>query len=94
MYGPKAQVGITESLWALFKDFDNTFVYLDWPKAPPKGTTAILFQERYLGKNTPPEIPGCNLKENNFVSKNVKIWKIKLANRVPGYAFALYECGE
>lgn len=94
VHGPRAKVGITESLWAVFKDFDNNkFVYLDYPASPPEGTTAILFQERYMGENSPPSIPGCEMKENYFVSKNVRLWKLKLANRVPGYAFALYECG-
>lgn len=53
----------------------------------------ILMQQNYSGLiDAPKNIGNCYLNSDHFINKSPKIFGVKIAKIVPGYAFAEYHC--
>ncbi len=86
------KIGITVSLWPLTYNFSE-LVSDDMLNKTQLKIPYFLKQQIYSGNNILKEsYNSCTLIYNNFVSGPVKIFGIKLANNVPGYSFATYDC--
>lgn len=77
--------------WYFFDDYKNVYPYV-LPEKPKEKTALIVVQQRYSGKLTPPEVPGCAIKDDAFSKETPKMFGIKLGNTMPGYGYAVYDC--
>jgi len=86
-------IGVSDGLWPILDSYNNIRVYPPQFDLKQKNYSIILQQQNYSGLTTPLDVvDNCPLKENMFIFKNPKIFGIKLANTMPGYAYAVYEC--
>jgi len=87
-----AKIAVTGGFWSLTENYKNVYPYNTWPEKPKENTALLFFQQRYSGMLTPPEITGCNLISDKFSREIPKIFGVKLANTMPGYGYAVYNC--
>lgn len=81
-------IGISTSLWLLSDDYKNLYI---WPNKIVN-PDVIFYQQNHSGLIKSPQIEGCVIIYDSFVDYQPKVLGIKLANTMPGYAFAAYKC--
>jgi hypothetical protein len=84
------RAGVTPSLWVLSEEYERMIA---WPAAyvdQLTGAEVFVAQQNYSGRQTPPELPGFRLVENRFLRRPCEVLGVRLANTVPGYAYAVY----
>ncbi len=86
------KIGITISLWPLTYNFSE-LASDDMIKKTQLKIPYFLKQQIYSGNSILKEsYNSCILIHNNFVNESTRIFGIKLANNIPGYSFATYDC--
>lgn len=84
------RAGVTPSLWVLSEDYERMIA---WPAAyvdQLSGAEVFVTQQNYSGLQAPPELTGFRLVENRFLHRPCEVLGVRLANTVPGYAYAVY----
>jgi hypothetical protein len=87
------RIGVSGSLWVLAEDYERMFVwgsaaFIDH-SAESAGATLVL-QQNYTGWAAPPEIANHRLVYSSFTTEAPALFGLRLANAMPGYAFAVY----
>ncbi len=96
---PRTDMFLAGSLWVLSENYDQFHSISDLPmdrKTRPPLLIVLDQNQSYMELDPTPEplteVEGCPLIENRFVGKIPELFGVKLANAMPGYGFAVYEC--
>lgn len=90
---PAVYWGVSDSLWVLSEDYPKMYQWAYF-KGEPQGRgkpSLRILQQNYFFHEAPPRLGDYVLKENYFEKRLPTLFGIKLANKMPGYAFAVYE---
>ncbi len=90
--GSNAKIAVTGGFWSLTENYKNVYPYNTWPEKPKENTALVFFQQRYSSMLNPPEIAGCSLISDKFSREIPKVFGVKLANTMPDYGYAVYNC--
>ena len=84
-------IGVSSSLWVLSTDYNKIRVFHN-PSGQENILPSIVFIQQE-GNNKPAVfIGGCVLSHDYFIEKVPELFGIGLAKKMPGYAFATYDC--
>jgi hypothetical protein len=84
------RVGVTPSLWAVSEEYDRMTAFPLAEGAAGLDADVLLVQQNYSGLLAPPELAGFRLVEDRFIPHPCRFLGVKVANTVPGYAYAVY----
>ncbi|MSR77321.1 MAG: hypothetical protein EXS63_03725 [Candidatus Omnitrophica bacterium] len=87
-------LGISESMWVLSEDYDRMVICQGWTgRCDLKNENLVIFWQQQAsgwGEQAPEIHLGFKKIWDNFVPSEPRIFGIKLAHTIPGYAFAIY----
>lgn len=96
--GAPCSIGVSLALWGIVDPNDYWRVYPIHPDlvrmyAQPRfrgSPEVLLIQQSHTGQTHPPDIAGYTLVSHTYIPHPFSIFGVRIANTVPGYAYALY----
>jgi hypothetical protein len=85
------KIGVTSSMWVLSENYDHTFlVPYQLPVVVSGARYPIIIQQNYWQSTVAPPVEGYAIAHDFFSPDVPRLFGVKLASTMPGYAFAVY----
>ncbi len=82
---------VTQRMWPLTENYS----LIEEPREDLSNANRLLIRQQFsTGETKAPQVANgsCTLVEENYARGKVALWRLPIANTIPGYGYAVYRC--